>query len=445
MIRTMSSRSVRATVIGLALAGLGACSFSDILEVQNPDELNEDLLQDDGLIDVLLSSVKGDFDEAFDDPFIWRGSMFTDESLTGINWEQTARLNQRIVQFDEGDADLMFTEISAALQQADSISGRLRTLLDTPGTDARFARTLAYAGYSYILMADAMCEATVAVGDVIHQPLALYQFAVDRFNEALTVATAANDADLVNLARVGLTRAHLNLGNMAQVISIADQVTANFKYEAEYSDQNPSVYNVLQARVTSANHSLGVHPKFVAGGVFGTQDLSPVMTDPRVQHFARWRLGHNQLTPLYTPNASLMMSNYNGQTRAAGGTPALIERGSSIAFASQLEALHNRYEALGDDPATLAFVNARRAVGNQAPVALTGQPLIDELRNQRGKDLFLAGYRLGDLRRWLRGGQDLFPSGQHVNAQWGDYGTATCFPLPLEEYEGNPNISLPGS
>ena len=140
-----------------------------------------------------------------------------------------------------------------------------------------------------------------------------------------------------------------------------------------------------------------------------------------------------------------MMSNYNGQDIASGGSPARIERGSSIAFASQLEALHNRYEALGDDPATLAFVNTRRAVGNQtALVGVSGAALIDELRDQRGKDLFLAGYRLGDLRRWLRGGQDLFPSGTHVNAQWGDYGTATCFPLPLEEYEGNPNINLPG-
>ena len=32
-------------------------------------------------------------------------------------------------------------------------------------------------------------------------------------------------------------------------------------------------------------------------------------------------------------------------------------------------------------------------------------------------------------------------SGQHPTEQWGQYGDATCYPLPLEEYEGNPNIS----
>lgn len=445
MINRLSSRAARAAVMGLVVAGLGACStFDSILEVQNPEELNEEILDGNAaLVDVLVNSVTGDFDEAFDDPFIWRGSMFTDETLTGINWEQTARLSQRIVEFDEGDADLMFTEISGARQQADSVSGRLKV---AGITDARLTKTLVYAGYSYILMADAMCEATVNAGADIYQPLQLYQFAVDRFNEAIS---NGGDAGLANLARVGLSRAQLNLGNYAEAIAAANQVPADFKWWASYDGSDPAVYNVLESRVTGVNHSLGVHPHFVAGGAenFGKMDLEPFLTDPRVQHLPDWRLGHNQLTQLYTPKASLMMSNYNGETFAAGGSPNDIERGSDIAFASGLEARHNMFEAMaeqgGNDAAVLAFVNERRAFGNQDPVTLTGEALKMELRDQRGRDLFLAGYRLGDLRRWLRGGDDMFPSGQHPNAQWGNYGNATCFPLPREEYEGNPNISVP--
>jgi len=105
------------------------------------------------------------------------------------------------------------------------------------------------------------------------------------------------------------------------------------------------------------------------------------------------------------------------------------------------------YEAMleqgGNEAEVLAFVNERRAVGNQDPVDLSGDALKMELRDQRGRDLYLAGYRLGDLRRWLRNGDDMFPTGQHPNEQWGQYGTATCFPLPLEEYEGNPNLEVP--
>jgi hypothetical protein len=385
----------------------------------------------------------------YSDPFVWRGSMITDEQVTGINWEQTARLNQRIVQFDEGDADMMFSDLSLARAQADSLIGRLLGGLSaSPTDDESLATAYAYAGYSYIILADAMCEATINVGATIHQPLELYQFAVDRFTAGLPIATAAGRDDLVDLINVGLSRAHLNLGNATEAMDAAALVTTDFVHWVDYNDSDDRTYNVLEERITGGNHALGVHPTFVAGGPanFGTQDLDAELTDPRVQHEPSWSTGHNALTKLYKPKSGLMFSNYNGETFESGGEPAIYERGTDIAMATYLEAMHNYYEAAGPSGngpfgTTLDFVNARRAVGNQAAVALADQALMDELRFQRGKDLYMAGYRLGDLRRWLRAGDDLFPSGAHPNAQWGNYGDATCYPLPKEEYEGNPNIS----
>ena len=445
MTRTFTSRLARVAVAGLVVAGVTACStFDNILEVKNPEELNEELLDgNEALLDVLVNSVTGEFDDAFDDPFVWRGSMLTDETLTGINWEETARINQRQVRFDEDEADEMFYQISRARQIADSVAGRMREAGLT--SDERYAKTLAYAGYSYIMLADAMCQATVNVGAELYEPLQLYQFAVDRFTEALSVAGSGGIADQ---ARVGLSRAQLNLGNYAAAISAAQAAPDDFRWYARYTDSNPDVYNVLEARVNGVNHSLGVAPQFLAGGAdkFGEQNLTPFLTDPRVQHLPDWRLGHNQLTPLYTPFAPLMMSNYNGETLASGGSPAEITRDSDIAFASGLEARHNMWEAMlaqgGNEAGVLAFVNERRAVGNMDPVTLSGTELKMELREQRGRDLFLAGTRLGDTRRWLRMGDDMFPSGVHPVDQW-SYGDAQCFPLPREEYEGNPNINLP--
>ena len=445
MKKTIQLATKGALVVAL-MSGIAACSFDSLLDVNNPEELSEEALQDETLIAVLLNGTIGDFNRAFDDPFIWRGSMFTDEQITGINWEQTARLSQRVVQFDEGDADLMFSELSRAREQGDSISGRFRTLLENPATDARMATALAYAGYSYIMLGDAMCEATVSIGADIYQPLDLYGFARDRLSEALSIAQAAGEDDLSNFIRVGLTRAHLNLGNDAEVMSIAPQVPESFRWWAEYDPDDPDIDNTLEARVTGSNHSLGMHPNFLAGGPsnFGQQDLEPFLTDPRVQHRASWRLGHNRLTQLYTPKQGLMFSDYNGETIADGGDPPEYGPGTGITVASGLEALHNYYEAMGPTPETLDFVNERRAVGNQAPVNLTGDELMLELRDQRGRDLFMSGHRLGDLRRWLREGDDMFPSGTHPTEQWGSYGNATCFPMPLEEYEGNPNLSIPG-
>lgn len=428
----------------LAIAGVGACdSIDKLLQADNPSAIGEDDLNDPALATVLANSVVGEFAEAYSDPFIWRGSMFTDEQVTGINWEQTARLNQRIVVYSEGDPDLMFTSLSAARQMADSVAGRFRTSLENPNSDARMAQTLAFAGYSYILLGDAMCEATINLSDNTFTPTQLYEFAVTRLTEAVTIAQAAKRDDIANLARTGLARAYLNLGKKAEAKAAAAAVPASFVWWINYAENAGE--NVMYSRVTGSNHALGVGPKFV-NGEFGKQNLVATQTDPRIQHTTSWTRGHNQLTLLYKPYQSLPYSGYNGQTIATGGKPILYERGTDIKLASGLEAQHHFAEADGPTAATLAFVNARRAFGKQAPVTLAGDALMAELREQRARDLFLGGFRLGDLRRWKRQGVgDFFPQGNHPNAQWGPYGTAECFPLPLEEYEANPKLPKPST
>ena len=427
----------------LTLVALAACDTTDrILDVENPEEIPEENLNDPLLAEVLTQGVIGEFQEHFDDPFIWRGSMLTDEQITGINWEDDARINQRRVLFDEDPSDLMFSRLSRVRSQADSVSGRLRGgLLEDAEDSEELATTLTYAGYSYILLADAMCEAVVNQGSELLSPADLYGIAVDRFTDALAVADRAGREDLADLNRVGLSRAHLNLGNATEAMDWASQVPDDFRFWSEYSENSTGEENILFTRTTGSNHSLGMSPDFLQG-TFGDQDLVATQTDPRIQHTTEWTLGHNRLTLLYKPLQAWSFSGFNGETWADGGEPVGFEKSTNITFASGLEARHNFHEALGPGPETLAFVNERRAAGNQSAVSLAGDELMAELREQRGRDLFLAGHRLGDLRRWLRQGTgDFFPSGEHPNAQWGNYGDATCFPLPKEEFEGNPNIS----
>jgi len=440
-------RGAVALVAGVVLLSTGCDTVDRLLEANNPATIREDQLDDASLTTVLVNSVIGALGAWYDDPFIWRGSMFTDEQVTGINWEQTARLNQRVVRFDEGDADGMFSAASRYRFMGDSISGRLRTLLENPNSDKRMALVLAHAGYGYVLMAEVMCEATINVGSQIYSPKELAQLAMPRFEEAITIANAAGDANIANLARTGLARAALLAGDNAKVMQAAAQVPATFAWWVEYKEDVAS--NVMNARVSGANHALGVHPSFL-NGTFGTQNLVATQTDPRVQHTKDWSLGHNALTRLYKPYQSLPYSGYNGETLATGGKPILYEQGTDIKLASGIEAMHHYYEAAGPNGSgpmgtTLEFVNARRAFGNQAPVTLSGNELMAELRAQRGKDLFLGGFRLGDLRRWKANGVgDFFPTGTHPNEQWGPYGDATCYPLPDDEYEGNPNIKFGG-
>ena len=432
------------TVVGLT----AGCDVDSLLEVSNPERIDEGELQNRQLVQILYNSVIGEFTDMYDDPFIWRGSMFTDEQITGINWEQTARLSQRIVRYDEGDPDLMFSAISAARATADSVSSRFRELLDNPSSDERMATVLAYAGYSHVVMGEAMCEAVVDVSDQILSPTQIFERGIPRLEEALQIATANGFDDVADLARTGLARANLNLGNMSDAMLHAGNVTPGFEWWVEYEDVGGGTANTMWTRVTGANHAVGVHPNFLAG-TFGDNGLVAGQTDPRVQHTIDWSLGHNRLTRLYKPYQSLSYSGYNGATIADGGEPILYESGTDIRLASELEALHHYYEAAGPTgtgPAgtTLDFVNARRAFGNQTAVSLADDALMAELRDQRGRDLYMGGFRLGDLRRWMaRGVGDFFPSGTHPTTEWGAYGDATCYPLPLEEYEGNPNLTPP--
>lgn len=448
MFRTTIHRSLTAGAALALVVGLGACDTIDrVLDVENPERISESQLQDEKLVEILVNSTIGEFQDALDDPYIWRGSMFTDMQVTGINWEGTARLNQRLVRFQEGDPDVMFLAISRARATADSVAGRLKgtggdPLIENPTSDERLARVLNTAGYSYIMMADVMCEATINQEPTRYTPLQVYQFAADRFAEALTVANAAGSQDMVDLAQVGLSRAHLNLGNAAETMAAASAVTMDYRQWAQYHPDANS--NTLFARVTGGNHALGMHPAFLQG-TFGETVPAAQQTDPRIQHLEDFSRGHNQLTPLYKPYQPWSYSGHTPIPQSEGGEPILFEENTSITYASWLEAMYNYYEAAGPaatGPAgtTLEFVNSRRAVGRQADLAgPTDAELMADLRDQRARDLFLAGFRLGDLRRYLRQGVgDFFPSGPHVNEQWGLYGDATCFPLPVEEEEANP-------
>jgi hypothetical protein len=293
----------------------------------------------------------------------------------------------------------------------------------------------------------------------------------------LTAAQAAGEADLANLARTGLARAYLGLGNWAQAATYASAVTPGFEWWIDFVDisggRNPLQGTSHGGNFTNGIHPwfTGTHPSFDGTGFSWTDDnvIAP-QTDPRIQHAKTDATGHNGLTRLYKLFQGLRYSQYTGKTiapasaecpactgTAEGDMWLLAEYDTDILLADYTEAQHHYYEALAmqgsNQAAVLAFVNARRAVGNQPPVNLSGQALITELRNQRGKDLFMGGFRLPDLRRWTRfdagngpfAGGSYFPTGNHPTSQWGSYGEWTCFPIPLSEYEGNANLVKPAN
>jgi len=441
-------RALTTAVVGTVLTLMGCDAADRLLEADNPAKIREDQLDDATLADVMVNSVVGQLANEYSDPIIWTGSMITDEHMSGINWPETKDLSRRILPYDVGPANTMFRSLSRMRFMADSISTRLDQLLPSPESDRRKALVLAYGGYAYTLMAETMCVATIDVGAEMYTPEQLADMAITRFESAIAVATAAGPVadDVKNLANVGLARAAMITGDRETVMSAASRVPESFIWWVEYKYQVMS--NSLQGNVNGANHNMGVHPRVLsAWGEYGEVIPPEAQTDPRVQFNPNPRTGHDAQTILYTPFQSLSYSEYTGTLQTDPlNKPVLYDYDTDIRLGSYLDAMHNYYEAAGPNGSgpegtTLEFVNSRRAVGNEEPVNLSGDALMAELREQRLRDLFLGGFRLGDLRRWkAQGVGDFFPTGTYPNPVMGEYGTLECFPLPIAEYVGNPNI-----
>lgn len=470
-----------------AVLGLAAsCRVNEVLQVENPTEIPVGSLDDPKLLQVQLNGLVYTFQDAYTEPVIEWANFLTDEVLTGLNWEDYARVNQRIASYLEGPTNQIFTELSRSLRIGNDLAERIRgwDAADTTAKDYRpaLATALVFAGYGATVLAENMCQCVISTdadnpsGTVLSQ-LETFQAALPYFTEGLTVALAAGRTDLANLARTGLARAYIGMGDWANAATYASQVTPGFKWWLNYVDV-PGVRNPLQGASQGGNFTHGIHPWFTGvhpsfdgtGFAFTDDNVIAPQTDPRIQHDITDRTGHNGLTRLYKLVQGLRYSEYNGQTiadssaacPACTGTPfanmpLVAEFGTDILLADDVEAQHQYYEArlmqdtVANGPAVLAFVNARRAVGNQPAVTLAGRALITELRNQRARDLFMGGFRLPDLRRWTRfdpghgpfAAGSYFPTGAHPNASWGQYGPWTCFPIPLQEYEGNHNLQRP--
>jgi hypothetical protein len=446
-----------ALVGALAVAAAGCNAVDRLMEVKNPERLRQQDLTDQKLVDVLVNSAQGNFQVAYDDPFIWVGEMLTDELITGVNWEDYKRANNRQVIYYEGPADVMFSELERARYIAELSYKNLSEMDPALVSGDQFAKVLGYAGYAYILMGDALCEATLDESAETYTPQELYGFAIDRLTEALG---RASDADLRNWINVGLARASLDRLEYANAMQYAGAVTAtNFVYWVDYVDDTRAD-NALYGNVHGANDNMGMSPRFLNGGWdYWLKDVPDALqTDPRIQHQSTWHTGHDAITPLYKMYQSWSYSGFTDKTIADGavqdsdtGVP-LYQRGTSIKLASYLEARHIYYEAglwSGgvSEAEVLDFVNQRRAFGNEAPVTLSGEDLKTELREQRARDLFMGGFRLGDLRRYMAQGnpppQHSFPTGLHPSPERGNYLTDTCFPIPIGEYQGNKNIKDP--
>jgi hypothetical protein len=458
--RTMINDFARSRAVALAVAvfaGTGLTACDDWLKVTNPGAIENPSLENPTYLQLMYDGVVGDFQPAAAWTALFSG-MFTDELRVHHTFFENLEIDQRRVSEANGTYSLaVFNGLHRARFMADSVSGRYRALLgDTVTNDIRYAQTLMFAGYSWVLLGENLCETRINAEGARLQPAELFAGAVQRFEAAIAAAQTARTAanritnvanrdraialadSVLNAARVGAARTQLNAGNIAAAVTYAQAVTP-----AYVSDLNQGFrYNLFyrQGNSTAETRRFGSpYWEFVsAGGSWvslsgtGYEQLG----DPRIPHGAAGAISVSSGGAFFVPNSPRSFNTYDGTLEGARfvGNAGAAGTISTMRLASAIEARYILAEAQGNTPANVDFVNEQRAIGGQAPlVAPTDAEYHAALREQRAREFFIDGHRLGDLRRYeARYNIDLWPSGPMYGTAT-TYGDQKCWPTPTSE------------
>ncbi|MGQ0537330.1 MAG: RagB/SusD family nutrient uptake outer membrane protein [Gemmatimonadaceae bacterium] len=401
-------------VVAAACAFLAGCNTDKILDVEFPGQIPTEQINDPALAAVLVRSVIGDFECAYSN-YMSGSTVHSDEYETANSNVPLANWGERSITADETDYSIgscegnfgMNLTLHTARFQSEDAFKKLSGWTDqqVPNRALLMAQTKIYGGYAYLLMGEGFCQVAFD-GAAPQPPTAALTLAETRFGEGIALAQQANNADMLNLGRVGMARAKLDLKKWSEAAQFAGQVTPGYNKNADRGLESSRRWNKLWRLAEQV-------------GAYTVATAYRTMNDPRVLVADAGRGAFNSevrlwVTRKYTALASPM--------RLASAIEANLILAEALIQQNQV--------AQG-----MALLNARRAasgVGLAPLVAATQAEAIAHVIEERRKELsFEGGHRLNDLLRyriaWKVG------SNPFTNR---NYGTTTCWPHPTREING---------
>ena len=456
---------LRALALAAAIgfpAAIAGCS--EFLTADNPAAIPVERLEDTAFFNLVVNGAIGEFQPIY--PTVaYYSAIFTDELRNHHSFAEEINFDRRDVLSTNGTNSLWYVAMQRSRALADDAALRFKRILgDSANHDLRTARVYAYAGYSLIMLAEVLCSAPLSQGDTLYSrpytPTELFTFATQRFDSTIKIAAAAkaaatagppstlrtavmNGADsLRNLAYVGAARAFLGAGNKAKAIEYARQVQPiannDFEFRIYFNDNlaTSRLNNPLRDRMSGG---AGLTVGSVSGTRFQFLDDArvPVPLNAQGQPQPEVATGGSWIVPNSPPS----FSTFNGTK-----TGADFSLGGFMRFASLLEARYIIAEAEGPTAENIAFIESRRVAfpSTTATAVTTAANFVDNLRDQRRRDFYLDGHRMGDLRRYRE--QYNVTTGIHsweTGAMYGGTGqfaAVMCWPLNTAEINNNPNV-----
>jgi starch-binding outer membrane protein, SusD/RagB family len=435
-------RSIRMTLTALAsmLATAVACNPGAVLRVPQPDNVPASGINSAAELPVLEAGTQSAFQVAYSgaadegngghEGYINWSGIFTDEMSDEETFPTRIVVDDRIATASNASLKGYFIDLTSARAIADKADVEYNAF----GADsAGHGVVLALGGYTYIMFAELYCEGVPVStlnnnGSITYgQPLTRQQLltiAVERFDSAITVASANHDSSTLNLARIGLGRALLDSNDDADAATAVAAVPVSFAYDIGASTnsaiQNNGVWNYTFNELGfSVSDSEGVN---------GLPFLSAA--DPRVPAINTGGNGVSGIGPF------IQQQLYISQT-------------APIPLATGIEAglitAEHQLRTGGPGGPYFATLNALRATFPgltpiaAAPATADGAQRL--LFHERAFWMYLTGHREGDLRRLVRQYgrpvNTVYPIGTAINGV--PYGTATVFAISEDE-ANNPNF-----
>ena len=477
---------LRLSLVSAVLALPAGCSPSDLLEVTDPDIVTPENLADSSSLPTVRSAAIGDFALAHSgsgaagsggaEGQILASGLLADEFINSETFPTRIEVDRRgPILVDNATTQDWFRTLSRSRRSAEFAAAKYREFV-AAGVDTTqqpgLAEVLSLAGFTYLFFADNYCSGVpISTADPVSgaltfgSPLTTTQLldtAINRFNQALAVATALNAAlgatrtARINLASVGRGRALLTrgaAGDFAAASAAVAAVPTSFAYQLQHTENTGRENNgVFVANVISERYSVADREGNYAAGsctaasqCVGTGPGLPFrsVVDTRTP-FARSPandVGFDGATPQLDNRRYIDRKNF--VTVATGAEARLIEAEVALQAGDPVTwlARHNALRAAppsylaptgGTIAALAALVDPGTAVGRQ-----------DLHFSERARWLWLTGHRLSDMRRLVRqygrAVNTVFPSGAYFK-QGFTYGPDVNFPVPVDELN-NPNFT----
>jgi hypothetical protein len=448
-----SARWGRWSHLGVAVLALSAaaCDVDSLTELPDPDIIGSPIASDTANILILRNGVQYEFGRALTGPaannnepgIAGTGGLLGDELWYSSTFPTMREIDGRNTSNDNSNLASVYRYVHRARNLAERAA---EVYASSPrANSADHALMLNYAAFSYVYFGENFCSGVPFSNAALNGELTfgpanttqqIFELALQKFDQALVVATASGNAAQINMARVGRGRALINLNRPAEAATAVAAVPTNFSYTVPFSVPTNAPGNGIFYHINSERRSSAATDE-------GTNGL----------HFFNRVTTGNPTSDPRTPVTYIAAGGLSNPTVPMYGQQKYPNRGSAISVADGIEARLIEAEAqlrLGTPAGLtqmLTILNTLRSgagVAGLAPLAAPANATAarDMLFRERAFWMWLTGHRLGDMRRLIRQygmtANQVFPVGQTIFGS--NYGSDVNLPIPQAE-ANNPEFS----